>query len=104
MEVDITGNDGKAEDKKSEAESASLKILPPWMITENMINLTKEQRGEVKQETKMDGSSSAAEASDDKKSITEDEDKKKFQVCGMIYCYFLVFICSAWFSTVLRMK
>ena len=42
--------EGKGEGVKSETDSTSLKVLPPWMITSGM-NLTKEQRGEVKQET-----------------------------------------------------
>ena len=48
------GLDGK-EDVKSESASISLKVLPPWMIKQGM-NLTKEQRGEVKQESNTDGS------------------------------------------------
>lgn len=51
------------------------------MIKQGM-TLTKEQRGEVKQETKMDGastSSTAAQYSDDKKSTVEQDDKKSLQ-------------------------
>jgi len=65
-------------DIKSENESTSQKVLPPWMIKEGM-NLTKEQRGEVKQESRMDGSSEAVEFSDDKKSTVENDDKKNIQ-------------------------
>ncbi|PNX92895.1 general transcription factor IIE subunit, partial [Trifolium pratense] len=43
--VDFNGTEGKGEGVKSETDSTSLKVLPPWMITSGM-NLTKEQRGE----------------------------------------------------------
>ncbi|KAK5784338.1 hypothetical protein PVK06_038861 [Gossypium arboreum] len=77
VEVAFSGLDGK-EDVKSESASTSLKVLPPWMIKQGM-NLTKEQRGEVKQESKPDGSSAQPEFSDDKKSTVENDDKKKIQ-------------------------
>ncbi|KAJ4713333.1 transcription initiation factor IIE subunit alpha-like [Melia azedarach] len=79
VEVAFAGAEGKEVDVKSETGNASLKVLPPWMIKQGM-NLTKEQRGEVKQESKMDGSSAAAPSgfSDDKKSNVED-DKKSLQ-------------------------
>jgi transcription initiation factor TFIIE subunit alpha len=51
------------------------------MIKQGM-NLTKEQRGEVKQESKMDSSSTAVEFSDEKKSAKENGDSIK--VSGMI--------------------
>ena len=79
VEVDFSGTEGKGENIKSETESSSLKVLPPWMIKEGM-NLTKEQRGEVKQELRMDGSSAAVEFSDDKKATIENDDKKNIQV------------------------
>ncbi|MBA0769872.1 hypothetical protein Gotri_018563, partial [Gossypium trilobum] len=81
VEVAFSGLDGK-EDVKSESASTSLKVLPPWMIKQGM-NLTKEQRGEIKQESKPDGSSAQPEFSDDKKSTVENDDKKKIQVCIM---------------------
>lgn len=83
VEVAFAGAEGKEVDVKSETGNASLKVLPPWMIKQGM-NLTKEQRGEVKQESKMDGSSAAAPSgfSDDKKSNVED-DKKSLQACAM---------------------
>lgn len=56
-----------------------MKVLPPWMIKQGM-NLTKEQRGEVKEEGKMDGSRAPAGASDEKKSATEKHDEKNIQV------------------------
>ncbi|CAN1191346.1 General transcription factor IIE subunit 1 [Linum perenne] len=71
VEVAFSGADGKEEDTKSENAGSGLKVLPPWMIKQGM-NLTKEQRGEIKQESKMDGSSSSA-FSDDKKSAIVDE-------------------------------
>nr|KYP55649.1 hypothetical protein KK1_001871 [Cajanus cajan] len=70
--VDFNNAEGKREGVKSETDSTGLKVLPPWMITSGM-NLTKEQRGEVKQEAKMDGTSTstAAQYTDDKKSTDE---------------------------------
>lgn len=83
VEVDFSGVEGKGKDIKSEADGASLKVLPPWMIKQGM-NLTKEQRGEVKQEAKMDGSGSLAapEYSEDKKFNTENNEKN-LQVYAM---------------------
>ncbi|XP_058760895.1 uncharacterized protein LOC131634263 [Vicia villosa] len=74
--VDFNGTEGKGEGVKSETDSTSLKVLPPWMITSGM-NLTKEQRGEVKQEIKMDGTSTSAAAqyTDEKKSTIVHDDK-----------------------------
>ncbi|KAK8588576.1 hypothetical protein V6N13_087487 [Hibiscus sabdariffa] len=77
VEVAFSGLDGK-EDVKSESASTSLKVLPPWMIKQGM-NLTKEQRGEVKQESKTDGISAQPDLSDDKKSTVENDDKKNIQ-------------------------
>ena len=87
MVVDFNGTEGKGEGVKSETDSTSLKVLPPWMITSGM-NLTKEQRGEVKQETKMDGTSTstAAQYTDEKKSTIGHDDKniqaRKFRCTG----------------------
>ncbi|XVF71096.1 hypothetical protein PTKIN_Ptkin12aG0007700 [Pterospermum kingtungense] len=78
VEVAFSGLDGKEEDVKSESASASTKVLPPWMIKQGM-NLTMEQRGEVKQESKTDGSSAQPDFSDDKKSNIENDDKKNLQ-------------------------
>ncbi|GMI66240.1 hypothetical protein like AT1G03280 [Hibiscus trionum] len=77
VEVAFSGLDGK-EDVKSESASKSLKVLPPWMIKQGM-NLTKEQRGEVKQETTADGGSAQPDLLDDKKSAVENDDKKNIQ-------------------------
>ncbi|KAL6182939.1 hypothetical protein ACLB2K_044351 [Fragaria x ananassa] len=73
VEVDFD-NEGKGNDVKSESDTTGQKVLPPWMIKQGM-NLTKEQRGEVKQEAKMDGTVAAPEYSDDKKANAEDNEK-----------------------------
>lgn len=52
-----------------------MKVLPPWMIKQGM-NLTKEQRGEVKTEVKTDLSSNPA---DDKKSSVDKDNEKSLQ-------------------------
>ncbi|KAK6259460.1 TFIIEalpha/SarR/Rpc3 HTH domain - like 1 [Theobroma cacao] len=78
VEVAFSGLDGKEEDAKSESAGTSLKVLPPWMIKQGM-NLTKEQRGEVKQESKTDGTSAQPDFSDDKKSTIGTDDKKNLQ-------------------------
>lgn len=80
VEVAFSGVECKEEDVKPETGSSGLKVLPPWMIKQGM-NLTKEQRGEVKQEPKMDGSLAAeSQFSDDKKSINDNDDNKSLQV------------------------
>ncbi|KAF3666403.1 putative xyloglucan endotransglucosylase/hydrolase protein 23-like [Capsicum annuum] len=76
VEVAFSGLEEKG-DIKSEVSATPMKVLPPWMIKEGM-NLTMEQRGEVKQESNMEGTSAAAGSSDDKKSI-ETEDVKNIQ-------------------------
>ncbi|KAL3343634.1 hypothetical protein AABB24_027247 [Solanum stoloniferum] len=76
VEVAFSGLEEKG-DIKSEVSVTPMKVLPPWMIKEGM-NLTKEQRGEVKQESNMEGTSAAAGLSDDKKSIGF-EDVKNIQ-------------------------
>jgi transcription initiation factor TFIIE subunit alpha len=63
------------------------------MIKQGM-NLTKEQRGEVKEESKMDDSSAAAEPSDDKKISIENDDKIKVS-CMILHLH--VLICYTWF-------
>ncbi|OAY36125.1 general transcription factor IIE subunit 1 [Manihot esculenta] len=79
VEVAFSGVECKEEDVKPETGSSGLKVLPPWMIKQGM-NLTKEQRGEVKQEPKMDGSLAAeSQFSDDKKSINDNDDNKSLQ-------------------------
>lgn len=74
VEVDFSGTEEKGENIKSVSASTAMKVLPPWMIKQGM-NLTKEQRGEVKEEAKMDGSSAPAGSSDEKKSAAETDVK-----------------------------
>lgn len=54
------------------------------MIKQGM-NLTKEQRGEVKEEMKMEGTSAPADLSEDKKSMTENTDTKILQASAQIF-------------------
>ncbi|KAH1111375.1 hypothetical protein AAZX31_04G133300 [Glycine max] len=77
--VDFNGTED-TKDVKSETGSTSLKVLPPWMIKSGMV-LTKEQRGEVKEEMKMDGTSisTSAQYLDDKKSTVDHDDKRNIQ-------------------------
>ncbi|KAJ8750561.1 hypothetical protein K2173_015722 [Erythroxylum novogranatense] len=79
VEVAFSGVEGK-DDVKPETSTSSLKVLPPWMIKQGM-NLTKEQRGEVKQESKMDGTlaAPAVELSDEKKSINGNDAQSNLQ-------------------------
>ena len=61
------------------------------MIKQGM-NLTKEQRGEIKQEAKMDGASASIDNSDDKKSAVADDEKQNLRVRGVMnYFRFLIF-------------
>ncbi|KAA0058049.1 general transcription factor IIE subunit 1 [Cucumis melo var. makuwa] len=78
VEVAFSGAEGKGVDVKSESKNTGLKVLPPWMIKQGM-NLTKEQRGEVKDESKTDAGSASAQFSDDKKSLANDDDKTNIQ-------------------------
>lgn len=66
------------------------KVLPPWMIKEGM-SITKEQRGETKEEIKTDGNSTAPELSDDKKSTTVNDEEKNIQVCPLLKLVLLFF-------------
>ncbi|CAL0307153.1 unnamed protein product [Lupinus luteus] len=78
--VDFNGTEGKGEGIKSETDGKPVKVLPPWMIRSGMV-LTEEQRGEVKQETKMDGTStsSTAQYTEDKKSKVEHDNNTNIQ-------------------------
>ncbi|XP_065860682.1 uncharacterized protein [Euphorbia lathyris] len=78
VEVAFSGAEGKEEDVKPDTTGSALKLLPPWMIKQGM-NLTKEQRGEVKQELKMDGSSAAQQFVDEKKPSNARDDSKNIQ-------------------------
>lgn len=76
VEVAFSGVEEKGEIK---SESAPMKVLPPWMIKEGM-NLTNEQRGGVKQESKMEGTSgSGMDLKDDKKLTSQEDDVKNLQ-------------------------
>jgi len=78
FEVDLPGGEVK-EETGTDATTQAMKILPPWMIKQGM-NLTKEQRGEVQPESKMDQSSTLA---DEKKPKVEEEDEKNIQASGL---------------------
>lgn len=60
-----------------------MKVLPPWMIKQGM-NLTKEQRGEVRAEPRIDEISQPA---DEKKPKAESEDEKSIQVSQIVVCF-----------------
>lgn len=74
VEVAFSGVEEKGESIKSENANSPMKVLPPWMIKQGM-NLTKEQRGEVKQEARTE----VTPVSDDKKSTDEKDDVKNLQ-------------------------
>ncbi|XP_042487358.1 transcription initiation factor IIE subunit alpha isoform X1 [Macadamia integrifolia] len=74
VEVALSGAEVKEEDTKADAGTNSMKVLPPWMIKQGM-NLTKEQRGEVKQDSKI--GTSSAPMSDDKKSKVNGKEEKE---------------------------
>lgn len=79
VEVTISGADVKEEGAETEAATASLKVLPPWMIKQGM-NLTKEQRGELRPEAKVEGSDAYRDQSDEKKQEQKQEDVKSLEV------------------------
>ncbi|WOL18964.1 general transcription factor IIE subunit 1 [Canna indica] len=74
VEVALSGLEAK-EEIEHDTKPTSLKVLPPWMIKQGM-NLTKEQRGEVNPQTKMEQGSSSV---DDKKLNLDNEDEKSLQ-------------------------
>ncbi|XP_010525323.1 PREDICTED: general transcription factor IIE subunit 1-like [Tarenaya hassleriana] len=77
--VEVNLGEGKEENVKSEGGSSGLKVLPPWMIKQGM-NLSKEQRGDIKQESKADGGSSATgKLSDEKKSAMGSDNETNLQ-------------------------
>ncbi|PKA50119.1 hypothetical protein AXF42_Ash019638 [Apostasia shenzhenica] len=75
VEVALSGMDVKEENTDTDSKSTIMKVLPPWMIKQGMV-LTKEQRGEVKTETKMD---QISQTFDEKKPKAEKEDEKSLQ-------------------------
>ncbi|XP_010262725.1 PREDICTED: transcription initiation factor IIE subunit alpha [Nelumbo nucifera] len=91
VEVALSGVEVKEEDSKPDAASTSMKVLPPWMIKQGM-NLTKEQRGEVKQEPKVDHNSTPSGLSDDKKSKVNDKEDEKDIQDAYIQAYYAAFI------------
>ncbi|CAD5187461.1 unnamed protein product [Musa acuminata subsp. malaccensis] len=74
VEVALSGVEAK-EEIELDTKPTSMKVLPPWMIKQGM-NLTKEQRGEVKPDVKVEQSSSSV---DEKKSNMDKEDEKSLQ-------------------------
>ncbi|XP_077215060.1 uncharacterized protein LOC143849767 isoform X2 [Tasmannia lanceolata] len=78
VEVALSGIEVKEEDTKPDVTTTSMKVLPPWMIKQGM-NLTTEQRGEVKQELKDNGSAPTNLSEDKKSGIDRKEDEKKIQ-------------------------
>ncbi|GAB4825217.1 hypothetical protein Ancab_008092 [Ancistrocladus abbreviatus] len=78
VEVAFSGIQAKDEDSKSEVANGPMKVLPPWMIKQGMV-LTKEQRGHVKHEPKLEDGTASTELSDDKKSNVEKDDAKNIQ-------------------------
>ncbi|KAL2898260.1 Ovomucoid, partial [Bienertia sinuspersici] len=88
IHVAISGVEDK-EDSKSDTGGAAAKVLPPWMIRQSM-NLTKEQRGEVKEEVKVDATSAPSELSEDKKStVVKDEKTIQDEFYKAYYAAFL---------------
>ncbi|KAG0485340.1 hypothetical protein HPP92_009216 [Vanilla planifolia] len=75
VEVALSGVDVKEEENEPDKKSTSQKVLPPWMIKQGMV-LTREQRGEVKPELKIQQSSQML---DDKKPDAEKEDEKNLK-------------------------
>lgn len=75
VEVAFSGVEEKGEIK---TENAPMKVLPPWMIKEGM-NLTNEQRGGVKQESNVEGTSGNMDLKDDKKLTSQEDDVKNLQ-------------------------
>lgn len=75
VEVSLAGVESKEEDSKDSIAGGPTKVLPPWMIRQNM-NLTAEQRGEVKLEVKYeeDGTTSAAIMSIETKVLEDDKE------------------------------
>lgn len=88
VEVAFSGVEEKGANIKSENTSTPMKVLPPWMIRQGMV-LTNEQRGEVKQESNMEGTSAAGDLSDDKKSIDQKDEKNLQASLSNLICPFL---------------
>ncbi|KAF9610549.1 hypothetical protein IFM89_023214 [Coptis chinensis] len=54
-----------------------MKVVPPWLIKQGM-NLTSEQRGDLKQDLEMENSSATEGSSEDKKSRVDEKDEKTY--------------------------
>lgn len=96
VEVALSGVEVKGEDGESDKKTASMKVIPPWMIKEGM-SLTKEQRGDI---VNVDKSS---EPSDVKKSKDTKEDEKSIQASieiAVIWSLCLIVIYAICFATI----
>ncbi|KAL0724120.1 hypothetical protein Bca4012_038719 [Brassica carinata] len=91
--VEVNLGEGK-EDVTAKGGDSSLKVLPPWMIKQGM-NLTEEQRGEMRQEAKVEDVGSS-KLSDDKKSAMESGDAKDMLKACLFT--FREFICDEYFK------
>ncbi|KAK9091152.1 hypothetical protein Sjap_024329 [Stephania japonica] len=78
VEVALSGVPVKEEDSKPDVSATTMKVLPPWMIKQGM-NLTMEQRGEVKQELRPESSSPANQLDDKKSKVNDKDDEKSIQ-------------------------
>ncbi|KAK9114776.1 hypothetical protein Syun_021573 [Stephania yunnanensis] len=78
VEVALSGVPVKDEDSKPDVSATTMKVLPPWMIKQGM-NLTMEQRGEVKQELKTESGSTANQHDDKKSKVNDKDDEKSIQ-------------------------
>ncbi|KAK9105591.1 hypothetical protein Scep_022435 [Stephania cephalantha] len=78
VEVALSGVPVKDEDSKPDVSATTMKVLPPWMIKQGM-NLTMEQRGEVKQELKTESGSTANQHDDKKSKVNDKDDGKSIQ-------------------------
>ncbi|GMH11135.1 hypothetical protein Nepgr_012976 [Nepenthes gracilis] len=79
VEVAFSGVQAKDEDTKSDTANEPMKVLPPWMVTQRM-NYMRDQRQELKQESKFEDGTSPAGLSDDKKrGFGKDDQRKNIQ-------------------------
>ncbi|KAI5078595.1 hypothetical protein GOP47_0006266 [Adiantum capillus-veneris] len=81
VEVSLAGAESKEEDTKENVAGGPMKVLPPWMIRDGM-NLTAEQRGDVKPEVKSEDQKladglAATAASIDSKVLEDDKEAKQ---------------------------
>ncbi|XP_068662518.1 transcription initiation factor IIE subunit alpha-like isoform X2 [Aristolochia californica] len=88
VEVDLFHTRVKEEDTKPDTSTTGMKVLPPWMIRQGM-NLTREQRGEIKQEAK---DVSLASKTEDKKSKVDDQDDQKQLQDEYLKAYYVAYM------------